>query len=63
MSAVCPPVCPVPGHNSRTERSRKRKVGNVEAHHTSDIYRTEKATNFKLGTQTEDEDPHNCQAP
>jgi len=30
---VCPSVCGVPRHNSRTERPRKPKIGRMEAHH------------------------------
>jgi len=32
--AVCPSVCSVPRHNSRTERPTKSKIGRMETHHT-----------------------------
>jgi len=31
--SVCLSVCPVPRHNSRTERPMKPKIGRMEAHH------------------------------
>jgi len=33
--SVRPSVCPVPQHNSRTERPRKPKFGRMKDHHTS----------------------------